>query len=153
LAFKVINDAQKGPLVYVRIYSGTFGSKSPIYNVTQNAFEKSAQIFRVRADEYVGVQNLHAGDIAAISGLKATYSGDTLIDGKDDVKLALQGVEVPPPVFIASVEYESLKDKQGFDQACAILTREDPSLRVEENEETGQILVSGLGELHLEVFF
>ena len=70
LAFKVINDAQKGPLVYVRIYSGTFSSKAPVYNVTQNAFEKSAQIFRVRADEYVGVQNLHAGDIAAISGLK-----------------------------------------------------------------------------------
>lgn len=152
LCFKVVNDLSKGPLAYVRIYSGVLQNRLSFYNSTRNIIEKPTQMFRARANEYVSVNELHAGDIAVLSGLKLTSSGDTLIDSKDEEKIVLEGVTMPPPVFIASLEYQSLKDKPLLEEACRNLTREDPSLKVKEDEETGQLLVYGLGELHLDIF-
>jgi len=150
--FKVVNDLFKGQLAYVRIYSGTLTNRCHLYNTSRNIYEKGAQIYRVRADQYIETNELHAGDIAAIYGLKGSFAADTLIDQKDTDRIVLQGVETQAPVFVASIEYNSFEEKSKLDKACATLTKEDPSLIVEENEETGQILVYGLGELHLEVF-
>ncbi|KAL4428899.1 hypothetical protein ABPG74_001386 [Tetrahymena malaccensis] len=149
--YKVINDAQKGPLTYVRVYSGTLQNRQGLQISESSIQEKPQQLWRVRADNYVQINEIAAGDIAAISGLKYTKSGDTLVDSKDNERFILEQLQMPQPVFMASLEYNSLKDKPLIDQALQIICREDNSLLVKDDNETGQIIVQGLGELHLEI--
>ncbi|EAS05318.2 elongation factor Tu GTP-binding domain protein (macronuclear) [Tetrahymena thermophila SB210] len=149
--YKVINDVQKGPLTYVRVYSGTLQNRQGLQISESSIQEKPQQLWRVRADNYVQINEIAAGDIAAISGLKYTKSGDTLVDSKDNERFILEQLQMPQPVFMASLEYNSLKDKPLIDQALQVICREDNSLLVKDDNETGQIIVQGLGELHLEI--
>ena len=106
---------------------------------------------RVRADEMQLLDRIKVGDIGALIGCKNIRSGDTLLDEQSSSKVQLSGVSMPPPVFFCSIEAEMSRDKQELEKILFNLSREDPSIHVKEDEETGQLLVSGLGELHLEV--
>lgn len=97
------------------------------------------------------LDKITAGDIGAIIGCKNIRSGDTILDELDTSNIQLSGVNIPPPVFFCSIESEMSKDKQELEKILFNLSREDPSIHVQEDEETGQLLVSGLGELHLEI--
>lgn len=105
----------------------------------------------MKADETQLISEISAGDIGAITGLKNVRSGDTLIDESDPEKIILTGVNMPPPVFFCSIEAESARDQKQLEVILQNLAREDPSLTVKSEEENDQILVSGLGELHLEI--
>eukprot|EP01017_Pseudomicrothorax_dubius_P028950 TRINITY_DN3485_c0_g2_i3.p1 TRINITY_DN3485_c0_g2~~TRINITY_DN3485_c0_g2_i3.p1 ORF type:complete len:627 (+),score=218.06 TRINITY_DN3485_c0_g2_i3:30-1910(+) len=150
--FKVLHDKEKGPLAYSRVYSGVLKSRAQLLNVNKDHMEKVLQLFRVRASSYVNVSEVTCGDIVALSGLKHSTTGDTLVDSRDTERVKLQEIKIPPPVFVSALEYESQKDKPALFQAFKTLMAEDPSINVSENPETGQILVRGLGELHLEIF-
>jgi len=105
----------------------------------------------VKADETQILNEISAGDIGAITGLKNVRSGDTLIDELDNDKIVMTGVNMPPPVFFCSIEAESSRDQKQLEQILHNLSREDPSISVKVEDETDQVLVSGLGELHLEI--
>ncbi|XP_046440167.1 ribosome-releasing factor 2, mitochondrial-like [Daphnia pulex] len=169
LAFKIQNDAQRGPLTFVRIYSGQIESGQKIYNVSRDTTEKTGRLYVASADELNEVQSLSEGNIAVVTGLKGTVTGDTLTSGvtamnaarrwlakkqgvsEAEVAPILAGVEIPDPVFFCSIETASLVYQKKLEHALEMLQREDPSLKVKFNEDTGQTIVSGMGELHLEI--
>ena len=159
LAFKVVNDPRKGVLVYIRVYSGAIHRGALLYNSNLNVSEKANTLLRMFASDSVPVQSIEAGQIGVIAGLKHARTGDTLIachGGKavppDPLNhLQLRPIEVPPPVFFASIEPNSLREEKDMREKLALLLREDPSLHVTQDEDTGQILLSGMGELHLEI--
>ena len=168
LAFKIQNDARRGPLVFVRVYQGTMHARDAIWNSTQGQKERIALMARPAADSVTPLEELHAGDIGMLVGLRHTKTGDTLshpqrakpkakkgkaADGSaaSDAPLLLPGIKVLPAVFAAALELDSLAQQKDLAVALDIMTRDDPSLRVTEDEETGQLLLSGMGELHLDV--
>lgn len=159
LAFKVVNDARKGMLVYIRVYSGTIERNAPLYNTNLKQSERATNLLRMYANESVPVQTLEAGQIGVIAGSKYARTGDTLISCSGNKatppepldKLQLRPIVVPPPVFFASLEPNSLKDEKDMHEKLQLLLREDPSLHVTQDEDTGQTLISGMGELHLEI--
>lgn len=159
LAFKVVNDVRKGVLVYIRVYSGSIHRGALLYNTNLNVSEKATTLLRMYASDSVPVQSIEAGQIGVIAGLKHARTGDTLIacyGGKAVPpepldRLQLRPIEVPPPVFFASIEPNSLREEKDMREKLALLLREDPSLHVTQDEDTGQILLSGMGELHLEI--
>lgn len=169
-AFKVVHDKQKGPLTFVRIYSGTFKQGQRVYNVQQEKTEPSAKLYTPYADEYKEAAILSCGNIAAVSGLKATVSGDLLSVNVATVNQARKvmekqkntspetveslfgtGARIPNPVFFCSIEPPSLGYQVPLENALEQLQREDPSLRVTQDLETGQTVLAGMGELHLEI--
>lgn len=159
LAFKVVNDPRKGVLVYIRVYSGSIQRGALLYNTNLNVSEKAAILLRMYASDSVQVQSIEAGQIGVIAGLKYSRTGDTLIScqGSKAVPpeplnlLQLRPIEIPPPVFFASIEPNSLREEKDMMDKLALLLREDPSLHVTQDEDTGQTLLSGMGELHLEI--
>jgi len=159
LAFKVVNDARKGMLVYIRVYSGTVDRNALLYNTNLKQSERATNLLRMYANESVPVQSLEAGQIGVIAGSKFARTGDTLIACNTNKatppapldKLQLRPIHVPPPVFFASIEPNSLKDEKDMHDKLNLLLREDPSLQVTQDEDTGQTLISGMGELHLEI--
>ncbi|CCG82721.1 putative Translation elongation factor G2 [Taphrina deformans PYCC 5710] len=153
LAFKVIVDQQRGPMVFVRVYSGTITKGSVLYNNTAEVKERAMKVLQMYADEAREIDSIGAGNIAVILGLRHTKTGDTLTLAKSNkkAKIALQPIDVPPPVFIATLETSSASESKALELALDNLLREDPSLRVSYEEETGQTLLSGMGELHLEI--
>ncbi|ETV93608.1 translation elongation factor G, variant [Aphanomyces invadans] len=151
LAFKVKHDRQRGPIVFFRVYSGTLHAKAQLYNTTRNVKERLTRLMLVAADDADEVDEIKAGNIGAAVGLKNTYTGDTLVAGNAVVKTLLPGVEIPAPVFTCSIESDSLSRQKELDEALGHLQREDPSFVVMQDEETGQTLMSGMGELHLEI--
>ncbi len=154
LAFKVINDAKRGPLTFCRVYSGTMQRGLPIQSISQEVtLERPSRILQPYADDYEDVQELSVGQIGAIVGLKSTRTGDTLChkDLKGDGYIALKGVTIPPPVFFVAVEPASTSEEAKLLDALKMIEREDPSLRWRMDEESGQMIVFGMGELHLEI--
>jgi elongation factor G len=159
LAFKVVNDPRKGVLVYVRVYSGSIHRGASLYNTNLNVSEKANTLLRMYASDAVAIQSIEAGQIGVIAGLKHARTGDTLIacSGSKVVPpaplnlLQLRPIEVPPPVFFASIEPNSLREEKDMREKLGLLLREDPSLHVTQDEDTGQFLLSGMGELHLEI--
>ncbi|KAK5944875.1 Ribosome-releasing factor 2, mitochondrial [Knufia obscura] len=159
LAFKVVNDARKGMLVYIRVYSGTIDRNALLYNTNLKQSERATNLLRMYANESVPVQSLEAGQIGVIAGSKYARTGDTLIVCNTNKatppapldKLQLRPIHVPPPVFFASIEPNSLKDEKDMHDKLNLLLREDPSLHITQDEDTGQTLISGMGELHLEI--
>jgi len=155
LVFKVQNDPQRGPLCFVRVYKGQFDAKKSYYNLSavnkkgKPAQERAQQLLRAYANEYDMLDSISEGDIAIITGLKQARTGDTICSDPNGEQL--MGVQIPPPVFTASIEIDSPSEEAKLNDALAILTRDDPSLTVNNDEETGQLLLSGMGELHLEV--
>ncbi|MCJ1280359.1 Ribosome-releasing factor 2, mitochondrial [Puttea exsequens] len=161
LAFKVVNDARRGALVYVRVYSGSITRQSLLYNTNLQISERAPQLLKMYASDAVQIDNIPAGQIGVIPGLRHTRTGDTLISySGSNAKsgppapsnsLQLRPIEVPPAVFFSSVEPHSLGEEKAVRSALDILVREDPSLQVSEDEESGQTLLSGMGEFHLEI--
>ena len=159
LAFKVVNDARKGMLVYIRVYSGTIDRNALLYNTNLKQSERATNLLRMYANESVPVQALEAGQIGVIAGSKFARTGDTLIACNTSKAtppapldtLQLRPIHVPPPVFFASIEPNSLRDEKDMHDKLNLLLREDPSLHITQDEDTGQTLMSGMGELHLEI--
>lgn len=160
LAFKVLDDEKKGPLVFVRVYSGNYlyfylvGSIRPrlvLKNNTQNLRETVGKCLQMYADEYEEIPMISAGNIAAISGLKFAKTGDTLSEWNDKSSVCLYPMSVIPPVISRSIRADSPAEEKKMTQALSIVQREDPSIHVSTDEETGELLLSGMGELHLEI--
>ena len=161
LAFKVVNDPRRGALVYVRVYSGSIQRQSILFNTNLQIYERAPQLLKMYASDSVQIDTIPAGQIGVIPGLKHTRTGDTLISytGANPKSgppaplntLQLRPIEVPPAVFFSSVEPHSMSEEKAVKCALELLVREDPSLQVSEDEESGQTLLSGMGEFHLEI--
>ncbi|KAJ3020473.1 Ribosome-releasing factor 2, mitochondrial [Thoreauomyces humboldtii] len=151
LAFKVTQDPKRGPLVFVRVYSGTLERGMTLVNSADATKERVSKVLQMYADDYEEITHVTAGNIAAVSGLKETRTGDTLLLSRDSRRLRLDTITIPPPVFVRSCEPATSNDERGLSVALRALVREDPSVHVSYDEETGQTLLSGMGELHLEI--
>lgn len=159
LAFKVVNDPKRGVLVYVRVYSGSLDRNSTLFNTNLNVSERAPRLLKMYANDAVEVDSIPEGHIGVVVGLKHTRTGDTLVTYAGSKAqppeplntLQLRPINVPPPVFFASVEPHSLGEEKRMQESLAMLLREDPSLHVTTDEDSGQTLLSGMGELHLEI--
>ena len=149
LAFKVMTDPYVGQLTFVRAYSGVLSAGSYIYNSTKDTKERVGRLLKMHANKREEIKEVAAGDIAAIVGLKNTLTGDTLCDEKSPI--ILESMEFPDPVISVAIEPKTKADQEKLYEALGKLTQEDPSFKVSYNEETGQTIISGMGELHLEV--
>ena len=148
LAFKVLSDEGR-KLTYLRIYSGTLRAGAAVVNSTRQCTEKVARLFRMHAHKRERIEEAMAGDIAAATGLKEVLTGDTLC--YPDNVLLMKGLTVPDPVVSQAVEAKRVEDREKLPQALEKLQWEDPTFRVREDEETGQTVLTGMGELHLEI--
>eukprot|EP01100_Stratorugosa_tubuloviscum_P009281 TRINITY_DN3885_c0_g1_i1.p1 TRINITY_DN3885_c0_g1~~TRINITY_DN3885_c0_g1_i1.p1 ORF type:complete len:780 (-),score=358.52 TRINITY_DN3885_c0_g1_i1:80-2383(-) len=151
LAFKVIHDHRRGLIVYLRVYSGQIESGDVIYNVNRNVREKINNVVQIKADEMIPLTSISSGNMGAAIGLRETCTGDTLIRYKAKDQLKLVGMSVPQPVFFCSIEPPNFATLKTLENALELLQKEDPSFHLTHNSDTGQMLVSGMGELHLEV--
>lgn len=149
LAFKIMTDPFVGRLTYFRVYSGTLKSGSYVYNVTTDKNERVSRLLRMHANHREEVSEAHAGDIVAGIGLKNTRTGDTLTN--EDDPIILEKMIFPEPVIDVAIEPKTKADQEKLGEALQRLAEEDPTFRVSSNEETGQTIISGMGELHLEI--
>ncbi len=149
IAFKIATDPFVGRLTYTRVYTGTIKTGSYIYNSTSGEKERVGRLVQMHANERVEIQEITAWNIGAIIGLKATKTGDTLCDLHD--KFLVEAIEFPQPVISISVEPKSKADQERMGMALSKLAEEDPSFRVHTDEETSQTIISGMGELHLDI--
>lgn len=149
LAFKIMTDPFVGQLTYVRVYSGVLSAGSYVYNATKNSKERVGRLLRMHANKREEIKEIRAGDIGAIVGLKNTLTGDTLCD--ENAPIVLESIEFPEPVISVAIEPKTKADQEKLSMALQKLAQEDPSFRVSFNEETGQTIISGMGELHLEI--
>ena len=149
LAFKVMTDPFVGRLTFFRVYSGVLNSGSYVINASKGKRERIGRILQMHANSREEIQTVYSGDIAAAVGLKDTTTGDTLCDEKDQV--ILESIEFPEPVIEVAVEPKSKADQDKMGVALQKLAEEDPSFRVETNVETGETVIAGMGELHLDV--
>ena len=148
LAFKIIND-KYGTLTFVRVYSGTLRSGDTVMNTTKDQKERISRMFQMHADKRAEIKEVHAGDIAAFVGLKDTQTGDTLASQEDPV--ILERMAFPVPVIDISVEPKTKDSVEKMSIGLQKLAGEDPSLRLKTDQESGQTILSGMGELHLEI--
>ena len=149
LAFKVMTDPFVGQLTFMRVYSGVLSAGSYIYNSTKDSRERIGRLLLMHANKREELKEVVAGDIAAAVGLKSTLTGDTLCDEK--APIVLESIDFPDPVISVAIEPKTKVDQERLSQSLAKLAQEDPSFRVTFNEETGQTIISGMGELHLEI--
>ena len=149
LAFKIATDPFIGRLAYVRVYSGVLTAGSYVLNSTKDNKERIARVVLMHSNHREEVDALHAGDIGAVVGLKATTTGDTLCDEKHPV--ILERMEFPEPVIEEAIEPKTKADQEKMGIALAKLAEEDPTFKVHTNQETGQTIIAGVGELHLDV--
>ncbi|GIU02554.1 elongation factor G [Shewanella algidipiscicola] len=149
LAFKIATDPFVGTLTFIRVYSGVLETGSGVYNSVKQKRERIGRMVQMHANDRNEIKEVRAGDIAAAIGLKDVTTGDTLCDA--DHKVILERMEFPEPVITIAVEPRSQADQEKMAIALQKLAAEDPSFRVETNEESGQILISGMGELHLDI--
>ncbi|XP_070213536.1 ribosome-releasing factor 2, mitochondrial isoform X2 [Bos mutus] len=173
LAFKVLHDKQRGPLVFMRIYSGMLKPQTAIHNINGNCTERVSRLLLPFADQHIEIPLLTAGNIALTVGLKHTATGDTIVSSRSSAlaasrrakregekkqkenneaeRLLLAGVEIPEPVFFCTVEPPSMAKQPDLDHALKCLQREDPSLKVKLDPDSGQTVLCGMGELHIEI--
>jgi elongation factor G len=149
LAFKIMTDPFVGRLTYFRVYSGTLSSGSYVYNATNDKKERLSRLLRMHANHREEVDQAYTGDIVAGIGLKNTRTGDTLTNEDDPV--LLEKMIFPEPVIDVAIEPKTKADQEKLGEALQRLAEEDPTFRVSFNEETGQTIISGMGELHLEI--
>ena len=149
LAFKIMTDPYVGKLTYFRVYSGALKSGSYVLNSTSGKKERISRLLRMHANTREDVDEAYTGDIVAAVGLKHTRTGDTLCS--DDDPIILEKMTFPDPVIHVAIEPKTKADQEKLGEAIAKLVEEDPTLRVATNEETGQNIISGMGELHLEI--
>lgn len=172
LAFKVLHDKQRGPLVFLRIYSGTLKPQSAVHNINRNSIERMSRLLVPFADQHVEIPSMTAGNIALTVGLKQTVTGDTIVSSKssaaaaarraqndggggkkrgEQASVVLSGVEVPDPVFFCTIEPPTMAKQADLENALSCLQREDPSLKVRVDPDSGQTILCGMGELHIEI--
>jgi elongation factor G len=149
LAFKIMSDPHVGKLTYFRVYSGTLEAGSYVYNSTKDRKERIGRLLQMHANSREDVEAVFAGDIVAAIGLKATTTGDTLSDEK--AQIVLESMDFPEPVIHVAVEPKTKADQDKLGKALQSLSEEDPTFYVRTDEETGETVISGQGELHLEV--
>ena len=149
LAFKVATDPFVGTLTFIRIYSGTLKSGTGIYNTTKDKEERVGRMLLMHANNREDVKEVNTGDIVALAGLKYTITGHTLSD--EDNPIVLEPMEFPDPVLEIAVEPKTNADQEKMGEALGRLAREDPSFRVSSDEESGQTIIKGMGELHLDI--
>ncbi|HEX6250474.1 MAG TPA: elongation factor G, partial [Gemmatimonadaceae bacterium] len=149
LAFKIATDPFVGKLTYMRVYSGVLKSGSYVYNSTKDKRERVGRLLQMHANKREEIEEVRAGDIAALIGLKDTRTGDTLCDEKDPI--ILEAMRFPAPVIDLSIEPKTKADQDKLAIALQKLAEEDPTFRVHSDAETGQTIISGMGELHLEI--
>ncbi|SNB46477.1 elongation factor G [Geobacter sp. DSM 9736] len=149
LAFKIMTDPFVGQLCFFRVYSGVLNSGSYVYNSTKEKKERIGRILKMHANKREEIKEVYAGDIAAAVGLKYTTTGDTLCP--EDNPVILESIEFPEPVIAIAIEPKTKADQEKLGTSLAKLASEDPSFRVKTDEETGQTIISGMGELHLEI--
>ncbi|XP_044189199.1 ribosome-releasing factor 2, mitochondrial [Thunnus albacares] len=172
LAFKVLHDKQRGPLVFLRIYSGTLKPQTAVHNINRNNTERMSRLLVPFADQHVEIPSMTAGNIALTVGLKQTVTGDTIVSSKasaaaaarraqndggtgkkrgEHASVVLSGVEVPDPVFFCTIEPPTMAKQADLENALNCLQREDPSLKVRVDPDSGQTILCGMGELHIEI--
>src|SRR6056297_20366 len=149
LAFKIMSDPHLGKLTYVRVYSGKLATGTQVLNSTKDRKERIGKIYRMHANKREEIESTGAGDIVAVMGLKDTTTGDTLCDASNPV--VLESMTFPEPVISVAIEPKTKSDQEKLGTAIQRLAEEDPTFRVSTNEETGQTIIEGMGELHLEV--
>ncbi|WP_064642992.1 elongation factor G, partial [Moraxella catarrhalis] len=149
LAFKIMNDKYVGNLTFVRVYSGVVKQGDSVYNPVKMKRERIGRIVQMHANEQKEVDEIRAGDIAALVGMKDVTTGDTLCD--NDNIITLERMEFPEPVISLAVEPKTKADQEKMSVALGRLAKEDPSFRVRTDEESGQTIISGMGELHLDI--
>jgi elongation factor G len=149
LAFKIMTDPFVGQLTFVRVYSGVLSAGSYVYNSTKDVKERIGRLLKMHANKREEIKEVRAGDIAAIVGLKSTLTGDTLCDENDPI--ILESIQFPEPVIAVAIEPKTKADQEKLSVSLAKLAQEDPSFKVSYDEETGQTIISGMGELHLEI--
>ncbi|WP_242454653.1 elongation factor G [Bailinhaonella thermotolerans] len=149
LAFKIMSDKHLGKLTYIRIYSGTLEAGTQVLNTTKGRKERIGKIYQMHANKRDERPSAHAGQIVAVMGLKDTTTGDTLSDPQNQV--ILESMNFPAPVIQVAIEPKTKADQEKLGVAIQRLAEEDPSFQVRRDEETGQTVISGMGELHLEI--
>jgi elongation factor G len=149
LAFKIVSDPFVGNLAFVRVYSGVLKVGSRVYNPGKRKKEKIGRIVKLHANKREDVQTISAGDIGALVGLRFTTTGDTLCQSGDSIRL--ETIDFPEPVISIAIEPKSKADEEKLQESLDKIEKEDPSFHVKTDEETGQTIISGMGELHLEV--
>jgi elongation factor G len=149
LAFKVMTDPFVGQLTFFRVYSGVAETGAHVLNSTKGKKERFGRLLKMHANKREEIKQVYSGDIAAAVGLKHTTTGDTLCDDKE--VCLLEAMEFPEPVIHIAIEPKTKSDQQSMGMALGRLVQEDPSLRVHTDHETGQVIISGMGELHLEI--
>jgi len=149
LAFKIMTDPFVGQLTFIRVYSGVLTSGSSVFNATKGKSERVGRLLKMHANKREEIKQVYAGDIAAAVGLKQVSTGDTLCDEKKPV--VLESMDFPEPVISLAIEPKTKSDQEKLGQGLAKLMAEDPTFRVRTDDQTGQVVIAGMGELHLEI--
>src|SRR5215203_3651284 len=149
LAFKIMTDPFVGQLTFFRVYSGVLSSGSSIYNATKQRTERIGRLLKMHANKREEIKEVYAGDIAAAVGLKQITTGDTLCD--DNKPIVLESMDFPEPVIALAIEPKTKSDQEKLGVGLSKLMGEDPTFRVKTDDQTGQVVISGMGELHLEI--
>jgi elongation factor G len=149
LAFKVQIDKYLGKLVYIRVYSGSLKKGTMFYNQTNGKKERAIRLMQMQSNKKNDVEEVKAGDIAAIAGLKFTFTGDTITDNSNDI--ILSKMDFPDTVIAMSIEAKTKVEQDQLSEALILLQEEDPTFKVKQDKDSGQTLITGMGELHLEI--
>jgi elongation factor G len=149
LAFKIMTDPFVGQLTFLRVYSGVMTSGASVYNATKQKTERIGRLLKMHANKREEIKEVYAGDIAAAVGLRSVSTGDTICDEKKAV--VLESMDFPEPVISLAIEPKTKADQEKLGQGLGKLTAEDPTFRVRTDHETGQVVIAGMGELHLEI--
>jgi len=147
--FKIISDPKMGTLAFCRVYSGKLSAGSYVYNPAKKRRERVSRLLRIHANKYEDVSHVYAGDITAIVGAKNVRTGDTICD--EAAPIQLEQITFPEPVVSVSVEPKTLRDKEKLSSSLRTLAQEDPTFKITHNSETGETIISGMGELHIEI--
>jgi elongation factor G len=148
LVFKIVTDPYVGRLAYIRVYSGVLSQGQTVQNSTKGRKERIGRLLRMHADRREDITEIRAGDIGAVLGFKESFTGDTLCDSKS---LVLESISFPEPVISIAIEPKSSSDQEKMGEALRKLAEEDPTFRVRSDENTGQTVIAGMGELHLDI--
>ena len=149
LVFKIQNDREAGSLCYVRMYSGSIRSGSSVFNIGKKKRERANRILRMHSNKSESMDILNAGDIGVIIGMKLAQTGDTI--GSEGWPVLLERMQFPEPVISVSIEPKTISEQDKLKDILAVLSKEDPTFTTRESDETGQLIISGMGELHLDV--
>ncbi len=149
LVFKIQNDPAAGSLCFIRMYSGSISNGTAVLNISKNKRERITRLFRMHSNKQEAIDTLSAGDIGAVIGFKLAQTGDTI--GNESFQVLLENIEFPEPVISVAIEPKTMSDRDKLKGVLEILSKEDPTFVAKESEETGQLIISGMGELHLDI--